>query len=114
MSPVALIGTTASVTFAATVPLGLAAISWWLRQPPATPTIAAPTAITVRLVSGRHPVWDCEIPVLPPTAIPKDRWPEVLQLITPDRYFAGGVDDFIMPIVANVQITHEGAERPVY
>ncbi len=84
-----------------------------MRSPPTTPKLRPPTAIRVTL----HP-WDgiggvfaadCE-----PVDIPLEKLDFAFRLLTPEKYFEGGVHEFITRIVAEAVITHaDGTQTSV-
>jgi hypothetical protein len=81
-----------------------------MRSPPTTPKLRPPTAIRVTL----HP-WegiggaDCE-----PVDVPPEKLDFAFRLLTPEKYFEGGVHEFITRIVAEAVITHaDGTQTSV-
>ena len=72
------------------------------RQPPPTPVLRPATAINVTLypwegVGGIDGV---------PVDIPPDKLDRAYRLLTPERYFEGGVHEFITRAVAEAVVTH--------
>ena len=97
-------GVTALVTFVVTLAGAGVVATVVSRQPPPTPRLAPPKTITVTL----YPIPDIDPSGCPPTAIPAGEFDHVMRLITPDKYYEGGVNDWITPLIAEVVITHEG------
>jgi hypothetical protein len=99
-----LIGVTAVVTFL--MPL---VGSWVLfavlarKGVPPTPRLAPPKKITVTF----YPVSQWPAKALPPTEISASEFDYATRLLTPDRYYEGGVNDKITPLIAEGRITHE-------
>ncbi len=97
------VGVTALVTFVVTL-VGAAMVGTVVnRQSPATPQLAPPKTITVTL----YPNSGLGLNGSGPTEIPAGEFGRVMRLVTPDRYYEGGVNDWIIPLIAEVVITHE-------
>lgn len=73
-----------------------------MRLPPTTPALRPPTAIKVTLYprDGVGGI-DCE-----PVDIPPEKLDLAFRLLAPEKYFEGGVHEFITRIVAEAVITH--------
>ena len=98
------VGVTALVTVVATL-IGVAIVTTIvIRQPPPTPPLAPPKTITVTL----YPIPNMGLRGCPPTEIPASEIDRVVRLVTPDKYYEGGVNDWITPLIAEVVFTHEG------
>ena len=94
--------------------LGVAALwgvfAFSTHRTPATPELRPPTAITITLypregVGGIDGV---------PVDIPPEKLDLAFRLLTPEKYFEGGVHEFITRIVAAAVITHaDGTQTSV-
>ena len=73
---------------------------------PAVPTIEPPTSIKVTL----YPVSQLGFEGLAATTIPPAEYESVMRLIRPAFFDASGIHDGINPLVAEVEIAHEGAK----
>lgn len=79
-------------------------------QAPTTPEFRPPTAIRVTLYPGDGiGETDCE-----PVDIPPERLDLASRLLTPSKYFRGGVHEFITRVVAEAVVTHaDGSQTSV-
>ena len=71
---------------------------------PAVPTIASPISIKVTLYSESRLGFEG----MPATAIPPEEHESVMRLIRPAAYDSAGMHDGINPLVAEIEIAHEG------
>jgi hypothetical protein len=74
------------------------------REPPPTPQLSPPKTISVML----YPLSSWNSPGHPMTEIPAGDVDFVWRLLTPDKYYEGGVNDWVTPLIAEAVITHEG------
>jgi hypothetical protein len=98
------IGITAVVTCVATLAVAATVVTVVSRRPPPTPQLAPPKAITVTL----YPVDGVSTERRGPTEIPAGDFGQVMRLVTPGKFYEGGVNDKVIPLIAEVVITHEG------
>lgn len=74
---------------------------------PVVPVLKQPNAIKVTL----HPWQGFGESECSPVEIPPGELDSVYRLIAPEKYFEGGVNDFISPIIAEAVITHADAQE---
>jgi hypothetical protein len=80
------------------------------KRSPAAPELRPATTITVTL----HPWEGMGVVECVPVDIPPEQLDLAFRLLTPEKYFEGGVQDFIFPIVAEAVVTHaDGSETRV-
>ena len=74
------------------------------RRAPSTPRLPPPKTITVTI----YPYEPWMKTGYPPTEIPAGKLDYARRLVTPDKYYEGGVNDMFTPLMAVVVLTHEG------
>jgi hypothetical protein len=98
------VSVTAVVTCIVTLAGTFALWSALSRRTPPTPWLPPPKTITVTI----YPFELWMKTGYPPTEIPASKLGYARRLVTPDKYYEGGVNDLITPLMAVVVLTHEG------